>query len=330
MLTNGKNRERVLVTGAAGFIGHHLVGYLKDRGYWVRGADRREPEFEPSRADEFLVLDLRGMDAAATASDGVTHVYALAAEMGGIGFIEREQAMIMRDSVLIDTSSLEAARQNGVTRYLYTSSACVYPRHRQLTTDAQPLKEDEAYPADAEGGYGWEKLFGEQLCAHFRADFGLETRVARLHNVYGPLGAWQGGREKSPAALCRKVAMASDGDEIEIWGDGAQRRSYCFIDDCVEGLHRLMLSDHAAPLNIGQTRGVSINELVDLLAGIAGKRVSRRHLLDAPQGVRGRSSDNTLVRATLGWEPLITLEEGMTRTYRWISEMVERAGTMRS
>ena len=315
---------RVAVTGAGGFIGHHLVRYLKQRGYWVRGIDRRMPEFEPTAADEFLTLDLRTLDAAIAATAGVDEVYAMAAEMGGIGFIEREQCVIMRDSTRISTSTLEAARENGVHRYLFSSSACVYPRYRQMSANVTPLREEDAMPADPEGGYGWEKLFAEQLCHQYHSAFGLETRIVRFHNVYGPLGAWTGGREKSPSAICRKIAEVADGGEIEVWGDGEQTRSYCYVDDAVEGMHRLMRSGFADPVNIGQDRLVTVNQLVDIVAHAAGKSVRRRHVLDAPQGVRGRNSDNTRVRTVLGWEPTTPLEAGLARTYRWVEEQVRQ------
>jgi GDP-D-mannose 3', 5'-epimerase len=316
---------RVLVTGAGGFIGHHLTSFLKARGFWVRGVDLKQPEFEPSRADEFLLLDLRRWEQALEATRGMTEVYNLAANMGGIGFIEHNKAVIMHDNVLINIHMLEAAREHGIQRYLYTSSACVYPGYRQNSVDVTPLREEDAYPADPEDGYGWEKLFSERQCRHYLEDHGLDTRVVRFHNIFGPLGTYDGGREKSPAAICRKVALAADGDEIEVWGDGEQTRSYCYIDDCVEGIWRLMRSDHRDPLNLGQDRLISINQLVDMVAGVAGKRIRKRHNLTAPQGVRGRNSDNTRLRQVLGWEPQVTLEDGLRRTYEWIEARVTAA-----
>jgi len=318
--------ERVLVTGAAGFIGHHLVRFLVDRGYWVRAVDIKLPEYEPTSAQEFELLDLRRWSNCLQATRGVVEVYNLAANMGGIGFIEAHRAEIMNDNVLINVHMLEAARQSGVRRYFYTSSACIYPGYRQKSADVSPLKEEDAYPADPEDGYGWEKLFSERQCRHYYDDYGLETRVVRLHNIYGPLGTYDGGREKSPAAICRKVALAEDGGEIEVWGDGFQTRSYCYIEDCVEGIYRLMRSDHREPLNLGSDRLVTINNLVDIVAKIARKSLRCRHDLVKPQGVRGRNSDNSRLRTVLGWEPRTSLEEGLAHTYSWISSMLRPTG----
>jgi len=315
-------QERVLVTGAGGFIGHHLTSFLKQQGYWVRGVDLKYPEYGATQADEFVIADLRRWDATLDATRGVTEVYNLAANMGGIGFIESNKAVIMHDNVLINVHMLEAARQHEVRRFLYTSSACIYPGYRQNSPDVVPLKEADAYPADPEDGYGWEKLFSERQCRHYLEDHGLQTRVVRFHNIFGPLGTYDGGREKSPAAICRKIALANDGDEIEVWGDGHQTRSYCYIDDCVSGIYRLMRSEFHHPLNLGQDRLISINELVDMVAAIAGKRIAKRHNLTAPQGVRGRNSDNSLLRETLHWEPEVSLEEGLRRTYTWIEAQV--------
>jgi GDP-D-mannose 3',5'-epimerase len=321
---------RVLVTGAGGFIGHHMVTFLVRRGYWVRGADLVQPQYAPSDAQEFLTLDLRRWENTLAATADVDEVYHLAANMGGIGFIETHKAEIMRDSSLINLHTIEAARVSGAKRFFYSSSACVYPGYLQHSADVTPLKEEHAYPADAEDGYGWEKLFMERQCRHYREDFGLETRVARFHNIYGELGTYDGGREKSPAAICRKIALAEDNGEIEIWGDGEQTRSYCHIEDCVEGIYRLMRSDYPDPLNIGTDRLVTINELADIVTRIAGKDVRRRYDLSKPQGVRGRNSDNSRLRSVLGWEPRISLEDGLARTYTWICSELEKSGRIRT
>jgi GDP-D-mannose 3',5'-epimerase len=316
-------QTRVVVTGAAGFIGGHLSSYLKKKGYWVRGVDIKTPEYRPiTDFDEFKIRDLRYWDQAREAIGDVHEVYGLAADMGGIGFITQGKAAIVRNNTLINLNTIESARIQGIQRYFYTSSACAYPGYRQNETDAAPLREEDAYPADPEDGYGWEKLYFERVCRHYREDYGLETRVVRFHNTFGPLGTYDGGREKSPAAICRKIALANDGDEIEVWGDGEQTRSYNYIDDCVEGIYRLMRSDYREPLNLGQDRMISINELVDMVARIAGKTIRKRYDLTKPQGVRGRNSDNTRLREVLNWEPQISLEQGLVYTYNWINEQV--------
>jgi GDP-D-mannose 3',5'-epimerase len=317
-------QTKVLVSGAGGFIGHHLVKRLKREGCWVRGVDIKYPEYEPSPADEFEILDLRRWDACLQAARGVEETFALAADMGGMGFISKYHAQILHNNILISTHTLEAARIHGVKRYLYTSSACVYPEYKQTDADVVPLKEEDAYPAQPQDAYGWEKLVSERLCGHYREQYGIETHVVRFHNMFGPLGKWEGGREKAPAALCRKVATAKRKGEksIEIWGDGGQTRSFCYIDDCIDGILALMRSDFPGPINLGQDRMVTIDELADMILRIAGVELEKKHVA-GPLGVRGRNSDNTLVRKVLGWEPKVTLEEGLARTYAWIEGQVK-------
>lgn len=318
------------MTGAGGFIGHHLVGLLKSKGHWVRGVDIKQPEYGATVADEFQLLDLRRWDACLEATRNVGDVYALAADMGGMGFISANHALILHNNALINLHTLEAARINGARRYLYTSSACVYPEYLQESVYTLGLKEEDAYPAQPQDAYGWEKLLSERVCRHYREDYGLDTRIVRFHNIYGPRGTWDGGREKAPAALCRKVAEAklSGSHTIDIWGDGEQTRSFCYIDDCVEGIYRLMQSGYSEPLNLGSDRMVSINELADMIASIAGIAIARAHV-DGPQGVRGRNSDNSRLREVLEWEPRTSLESGLATTYAWIEQQVTQNGRRR-
>jgi GDP-D-mannose 3', 5'-epimerase len=324
-------KSRILVTGAGGFIGHHLVKRLKADGNWVRGVDIKLPEYEPSDGDEFEVLDLRYEENCLLATRGeIDQVYNLAADMGGIGYITAKLAAISRNNILINANMLEASRQNDVKRFLFSSSACVYAQSKQTSPEVTPLVEEDAYPADPEPGYGWEKLFAEELCKYYRHDYGFQTYSVRFHNVYGPLGTYEGGKEKAPAAVSRKVALAQDGGEIEIWGDGEQTRSFMYVDDCVEGLVRLMASNHHDALNLGTDRLVTINQLVDIVSGIANKRLIKRHDVTKPQGVRGRNSDNTRLNQVLGWEPSISLEAGLEISYKWIENELRKAGRISS
>lgn len=314
---------KVLVTGAGGFIGHHLISYLKGRGYWVRGVDVKFPDFRPTAADEFLLLDLRYPSNCLWATRGMDYVYALAADLGGIGYISSHHASILHTNALINLHTLEAARTNGVSRYVLASSIYVYPEYRQTGTGVIPLKEEDAYPAQPQDAYGWEKLLSERLCLYYATEYGMETRIVRLHNIFGPYVPWEGGREKAPAALCRKVAMAklTGNPEVEIWGDGEQTRSFCYIDDCVVGLHKVIQSNYPLPLNLGQDRCITINQLADMIAESAGTRIVKQHV-PGPQGVRDRHPDNRRSRHVLGWEPQISLESGVAQTYAWIEGQV--------
>ncbi len=322
--------QRIVVAGAGGFIGSHMVRFLKSKGYWVRGVDIKYPEFSPrDEADEFMLLDLRDEKNCLKATEGsIDRIYQFAANMGGIGFITSVKADVMRDNVLINVNMAEAARRNDVGRILYTSSACIYPTEKQVTPQVVPLKESDAYPADPDNEYGWEKIFSERVYAAYNVDYGLDVRVSRYHNIFGEKGTYYGGREKAPAAICRKVAIAAlRGDKkITVWGDGEQTRSFCHVADCVEATYRLMESNHKEPLNIGSDEMVSINQLVDIVSSIEGIKLTKIHQKNQPQGVRGRNADLTLMKSVLGWKNQLTLEDGLRRTYPWIKSQVKSDG----
>jgi nucleoside-diphosphate-sugar epimerase len=304
---------------------------LKAEGHWVRGVDLKHPEYQASLADEFEIRDLRRWDECLMATrDSIDEVYNLAADMGGIGYITAFHADIARNNTLINTHMLEAARQHHVKRFLFSSSACVYAQSKQKDADVAPLKEEDAFPAEPEPGYGWEKLYAEELCRYYWQDYKFETRIVRFHNVYGPLGTYDGGKEKAPAAISRKVALAPDGGEIEVWGDGQQTRSFMYVDDCVEGLIRIMASGYRDALNLGTDELVTIDQLVDLVSEVAGKCLTKRHNLKGPQGVRGRNSDNRLLREVLGWEPSILLRQGLALTYPWIAQELRSANGIKA
>ena len=315
------NKSKILVAGAGGFIGHHLVRRLKAEGHWVRGVDLKHPEYSSTEADDFIIGDLRNPEVCARVLDGgIEELFQLAADMGGAGFIftGENDANIMHNSAAINVNMVDLARKKGVKKIFYSSSACIYPERNQLDPDNPLCSEESAYPAAPDSEYGWEKLFSERLYMAFARNYGMEIHIARYHNIFGPEGTWTGGREKAPAAMCRKVAMAPEGGEIEIWGDGKQTRSFLYIDECLEGTLRLMNSKFMGPVNIGSEEMISINGLSEMVMQIAGKQLSLKHI-KGPQGVRGRKSDNRLIREKLGWAPSRSLRAGMEITYRWIA-----------
>jgi GDP-D-mannose 3',5'-epimerase len=318
--------KRVLVAGAGGFIGGHLVRRLKSEGFWVRGADIKRHEFAESAADEFLLGDLTDVNKMRAAVDGIDEVYQLAADMGGAGYIFTgdHDASVMHDSAMINLNALEEGRKAGAKKFFYSSSACIYPEYNQMDADNPTCSEDSVYPAAPDSEYGWEKLFSERLYFAYQRNFGVQVRVARFHNIFGPEGTWCGGKEKSPAALCRKIAETPDGGEIEIWGDGKQTRSFLIADECVEGIRRLVESEFSGPVNIGSEEMVTINQLAEMIMEIAGKKLSIKHI-PGPLGVRGRNSDNRLIRERLGWEPTTPLRDGLAKTYAWIAQQVADA-----
>lgn len=320
-------QRTALVLGAGGFIGGHLVRRLRDEGFWVRGVDLKWPEFAPTAAHDFRIGDLRDPKLCQEVFDvSFEHVYQLAADMGGAGYIfsGNNDAHVMHNSATINLNVAETAQRRRVSRVFYTSSACIYPAHNQLDPNNPKCSEDSAYPAAPDSEYGWEKLFSERMYLAYARNHGLEVRIARLHNIFGPEGTWQGGREKAPAAMCRKIAEVEDGGTIEIWGDGLQTRSFLYVDACVDGIRRLMESDVQEPINVGSEEMVTINQLAAMTAELAGKRVQVRHV-PGPLGVRGRNSDNHLIRKLLGWEPTYPLRQGMAKTYAWVASQVAAA-----
>lgn len=318
--------KSALICGAGGFIGSHLVKHLKKEGFWVRGVDLKYPEFSPTEADDFVIGDLRAPQIYKYVMDrSFTEVYQLAADMGGAGFVFTgdNDADIMHNSALINLNMLEACLKHNVKRIFYSSSACMYPEYNQKDPNEPNCAEDSAYPAEPDSEYGWEKLFSERLYMAFHRNYGMEVRIARYHNIFGPEGTWRDGREKAPAAICRKVAEARDGGEIEIWGDGKQTRSFLYIDECLQGTIKIMRSDFTGPVNIGSEEMVTINQLADMVMKIAKKKLTKKHI-SGPQGVRGRNSDNRLIYEKLGWRPSQPLEVGLSKTYAWIEEQVKK------
>ena len=319
-------RERVLVTGGKGFIGSHLVNYLKQKGYWVRNVDIKPISYLETHEDEFYCMDLRSLSNAIEVTKDIDWVFHFAANMGGIGYITQVRAEVMRDNVLIDTNILDASVKNGVKRIFYASSACIYPENLQIKPNVKPLKESDALPAYPDTAYGWEKLFSEMLFKAYHEDFGIEIRIGRFHNIYGEYCTYKGGREKAPAALCRKVAEAPNGGTITIWGDGKQTRSFLYIHDALEAIYKLMQSNYSEPLNIGSDELITIDELADIIIEISGKQIKKKYDLSKPQGVRGRNADLTLIKKVIGWQPKTSYREGLTKTYKWIEEMVKKHG----
>ncbi len=318
--------RKVLVTGAGGFIGNHLVKRLKKEGFWVRGVDLKYPEFGNTAADDFVIGDLRDQIVCRNITDDIPfdEVYQLAADMGGAGYVftGEHDADIMHNSATINLNMVERCRITGVDKIFYSSSACIYPQYNQEDPDNPKCSENSAYPAHPDSEYGWEKLFSERLYLAYRNNYGMQVRIARFHNIFGPEGAWNDGREKAPAAICRKVAEAPDGGEMEMWGDGKQTRSFLYIDECLEGIRRLVASDFIGPVNIGSEEMVTINRLAEMVMEIAGKKLKIRHI-DGPQGVRGRNSDNKLIKGKLGWAPSYSLKKGLEKTYAWVKKQVE-------
>ncbi len=316
--------KKALVCGAGGFIGGHLVNRLKSEGYWVRGVDVKYNEYDNDNSDEFIIGDLRDPNVAdEVITSDLDEIYQLAADMGGAGFVftGTNDAAIMHNSVLCNLNVLEAAKNKGVKRIFYSSSACMYPEHNQMDPDNPKCSEDSAYPANPDSEYGWEKLFSERLFLAYQKNHGIEARIARFHNIFGPQGTWDGGREKAPAAMCRKVAMAEDGDAIEVWGDGKQTRSFLIVDECVEGIRRLMQSEFTGPVNIGSEEMISLNDFAKMVIDISGKALTINNI-PGPLGVRGRNSDNKLIKEKLGWAPSTPLRKGVEKTFDWISEQI--------